>query len=128
LSGSKNTSRKRELEYKNLPDGMGLGDHIQLLQIYEQWRHVGYDFEWCKQHGLQVLVSQTLALYMVPVLHSVSYILFMNLMVESSNQERSMIFAKEVRKQLSAIMQDKVKGTLCGLMFSMLKVTVNRSM
>jgi hypothetical protein len=41
----------------------------------------------------------------------------MNLMVESLNQERSMIFAKEVRKQLSAIMQDKVKGMLkvnCG--------------
>ena len=33
-------------------------------------------------------------------------------MVESLDQARSMIFAKEVRKQLSAIMQDKLKGKL----------------
>ena len=33
-------------------------------------------------------------------------------MVESLDQARSMIFAKEVRKQLSAIMQDKLKGML----------------
>ena len=33
-------------------------------------------------------------------------------MVETVDQARSMIFAKEVRKQLSAIMQDKLKGML----------------
>lgn len=37
----------------DLPDGDGLGDHIQLLQIFEQWDRTDYDMNWCKEHGLQ---------------------------------------------------------------------------
>eukprot|EP01018_Ginkgo_biloba_P031799 Gb_15844 [translate_table: standard] len=51
---SKGASRKRERVDSNLPNGNGLGDHIQLLQIYEKWCQSGYDPHWCKKHGLQV--------------------------------------------------------------------------
>lgn len=54
-----------------------MGDHIQLLQIYDQWHRTRYDIDWCEQHGLQV---------------------------------RSMVFARDVRKQLSGIMQKSTKG------------------
>lgn len=77
-SKSAPTSKKRELEFKDLPDGKGLGDHIQLLQIYEEWQQAGYNYEWCQQHGIQA---------------------------------RSMMFAREVRKQLSGIMQNNQKGS-----------------
>lgn len=67
----KGASKKRERMDSNLPDGNGMGDHVQLLQIYERWHRTGYDPEWCKEHGLQV---------------------------------RPMMFSKDVRQQLSAIM------------------------
>ncbi|MCO5610849.1 hypothetical protein L7F22_065091 [Adiantum nelumboides] len=74
----KSTSHKRDLEFKNLPDGKGLGDHIQLLQIYEEWREDGFSSEWCEQHGIKT---------------------------------RSMMFARDVRKQLSQIVQWESKGS-----------------
>ncbi|KAK2384094.1 RNA helicase family protein [Trifolium repens] len=48
------TEKKRKRPISNLPDGSGLGDHIQLLQIYERWHQTDYDIGWCKDHGLQV--------------------------------------------------------------------------
>ena len=36
------------------PDGCGLGDHIQLLQIFLEWDKNDYDTDWCKDNGLQV--------------------------------------------------------------------------
>nr|KAJ0212315.1 hypothetical protein LSAT_V11C400158240 [Lactuca sativa] len=74
---SKNTDRKRKHPPSDLPDGSGLGDHIQLLQIYELWDEVDYSIDWCKDNNLQV---------------------------------RGMLFAKDVRKQLSQIMQKVAKG------------------
>lgn len=74
----KGAPQKRDLEFKNLPDGKGLGDHIQLLQIYEEWRRDGYSFGWCEQHGVQA---------------------------------RSMMFAREIRRQLSQIMQFDRQGS-----------------
>ncbi|KAH9303077.1 hypothetical protein KI387_014660, partial [Taxus chinensis] len=76
---SKGTSKKRERVDSNLPDGSGMGDHIQLLQIYEQWKQNRYDVEWCKKHGLQV---------------------------------RSLMFAKDVRQQLLALMRKVSKEPL----------------
>ncbi|KAH7439835.1 hypothetical protein KP509_04G078700 [Ceratopteris richardii] len=76
-SPKKSASHKRDLEFKSLPDGMGLGDHIQLLQIYEKWHEDGYNAEWCKEHGVKI---------------------------------RSMMFAREVRRQLSQIMKWEDKG------------------
>lgn len=73
----KSSSQKRDLEFKNLPEGKGLGDHIQLLQIYDEWRRDGYSHEWPEQHGVQA---------------------------------RSLMFAKEIRKQLSQIMPCEDKG------------------
>lgn len=48
--------KKRKHPMPNLPDGSGLGDHIQLLQIYECWDRNDYDIGWCKDNGLQVLL------------------------------------------------------------------------
>lgn len=48
------TEKKRKRPISNLPDGSGLGDHIQLLQIFERWHQTDYDIGWCKDHGLQV--------------------------------------------------------------------------
>ncbi|WJX47067.1 RNA helicase [Trifolium repens] len=73
------TEKKRKRPISNLPDGSGLGDHIQLLQIYERWHQTDYDIGWCKDHGLQV---------------------------------RGMTFARDVRKQLSQIMQKIAKEPL----------------
>lgn len=56
MCSSRGTEKKRKqtpLEF-DLPDGSGLGDHIQLLQIYEQWDQNDYDIGWCKDNGLQV--------------------------------------------------------------------------
>ncbi|KAF8018471.1 hypothetical protein BT93_H3375 [Corymbia citriodora subsp. variegata] len=50
---SKGTEKKRR-HSPDLPDGSGLGDHIQLLQIYEQWDQTDYDIGWCKENNLQV--------------------------------------------------------------------------
>ncbi|XP_030459920.1 probable pre-mRNA-splicing factor ATP-dependent RNA helicase DEAH4 [Syzygium oleosum] len=50
---SKGTEKKRR-HSPDLPDGSGLGDHIQLLQIYEQWDQNDYDIGWCKENNLQV--------------------------------------------------------------------------
>eukprot|EP00899_Mesostigma_viride_P007205 jgi/Mesvir1/16486/Mv10044-RA.1 len=37
-----------------LPDGDGLGDHIMLLQVYQQWEAAGFNPEWCKARSLQI--------------------------------------------------------------------------
>ncbi|KAI3426778.1 RNA helicase [Psidium guajava] len=50
---SKGTEKKRR-HGPDLPDGSGLGDHIQLLQIYEEWGQNDYDIGWCKENNLQV--------------------------------------------------------------------------
>lgn len=50
---SKGTEKKRR-HSADLPDGSGLGDHIQLLQIFEQWDQNDYDIGWCKENNLQV--------------------------------------------------------------------------
>ncbi|GLT86622.1 hypothetical protein SLE2022_047510 [Rubroshorea leprosula] len=76
-SKNKNTEKKRKNPSSDLPDGSGLGDHIQLLQIYECWDQNDYDIGWCKDNDLQV---------------------------------RGMVFVKDVRKQLSQIMQKMAKG------------------
>ncbi|XP_059316444.1 probable pre-mRNA-splicing factor ATP-dependent RNA helicase DEAH4 isoform X1 [Lycium ferocissimum] len=51
---SKSSDKKRKHIPSNLPDGFGLGDHIQLLQIYEQWYQTDYNIDWCKENNLQV--------------------------------------------------------------------------
>ncbi|XP_049352747.1 probable pre-mRNA-splicing factor ATP-dependent RNA helicase DEAH4 [Solanum verrucosum] len=51
---SKSSEKKRRHTLSNLPDGFGLGDHIQLLQIYEQWYQTDYNIDWCKENNLQV--------------------------------------------------------------------------
>ncbi|OIT37263.1 PREDICTED: probable pre-mRNA-splicing factor ATP-dependent RNA helicase DEAH4 isoform X1 [Nicotiana attenuata] len=51
---SKSSEKKRKHTPSNLPDGSGLGDHIQLLQIYEQWYQTDYNIDWCKENNLQV--------------------------------------------------------------------------
>ncbi|CAJ2677598.1 probable pre-mRNA-splicing factor ATP-dependent RNA helicase DEAH4 isoform X1 [Trifolium pratense] len=79
LPGKSKTEKKRKRPISSLPDGSGLGDHIQLLQIYERWHQTDYDIGWCKDHGLQV---------------------------------RGMTFARDVRKQLSQIMQKIAKEPL----------------
>ncbi|KAL0004519.1 hypothetical protein SO802_012080 [Lithocarpus litseifolius] len=76
---SKSTEKKRKHSHLDLPDGSGWGDHIQLLQIFEEWDRTNYDIGWCKDHNLQV---------------------------------RGMLFVKDVRKQLSQIMQKIAKGSL----------------
>nr|XP_043624089.1 probable pre-mRNA-splicing factor ATP-dependent RNA helicase DEAH4 [Erigeron canadensis] len=76
---SKNIDKKRKHHSSELPDGAGLGDHIQLLQIYELWDQIDYSIDWCKDNNLQV---------------------------------RGMLFARDVRKQLSQIMHDIAKGSL----------------
>ncbi|XP_057251447.1 probable pre-mRNA-splicing factor ATP-dependent RNA helicase DEAH4 [Beta vulgaris subsp. vulgaris] len=50
----KGSEKKRKHTPLKLPDGDGLGDHIQLLQIYEFWSETNYDLEWCKEYGLQI--------------------------------------------------------------------------
>ncbi|RYR17019.1 hypothetical protein Ahy_B03g061830 isoform B [Arachis hypogaea] len=79
LPGRSKTEKKRKHPEPNLPDGFGLGDHIQLLQIFECWDQTDYDIGWCKDNGLQV---------------------------------RGMLFVRDVRKQLSQIMQKIAKGPL----------------
>ncbi|KAK6930847.1 DEAD/DEAH box helicase domain [Dillenia turbinata] len=76
---SKGTDKKRKHAPVDLPDGAGLGDHIQLLQIFEYWDQTNYNPQWCKDNDLQV---------------------------------RGMMFVKDVRKQLSQIMQKIAKGSL----------------
>lgn len=51
---SNRTEKKRKHTPRDLPDGSGLGDHIQLLQIYERWDEIDYDVEWCRDNDLQV--------------------------------------------------------------------------
>ncbi|CAO2829439.1 unnamed protein product [Amaranthus hypochondriacus] len=53
-SFARGSEKKRKHTPLKLPDGDGLGDHIQLLQIYESWSETGFDFEWCREHGLQI--------------------------------------------------------------------------
>ncbi|KAJ8569699.1 hypothetical protein K7X08_006276 [Anisodus acutangulus] len=50
----KRSEKKRKHTPPDLPDGFGLGDHIQLLQIYEQWYQTYYNIDWCKENNLQV--------------------------------------------------------------------------
>ncbi|OVA15404.1 Helicase [Macleaya cordata] len=71
--------KKRKHAPSDLPDGSGWGDHIQLLQVYENWDRANYDPRWCTDNALQV---------------------------------RGMMFTKDVRKQLSQIMQKIAKGPL----------------
>ncbi|CAJ1935647.1 unnamed protein product [Sphenostylis stenocarpa] len=54
LPGQRKTEKKRKHSISNLPDGSGLGDHIQLLQIYHCWDQTDFDIGWCKDNGLQV--------------------------------------------------------------------------
>uniref|UniRef100_A0A803M6S3 RNA helicase n=1 Tax=Chenopodium quinoa TaxID=63459 RepID=A0A803M6S3_CHEQI len=53
-SFAKGSEKKRKHTPLKLPDGGGLGDHIQLLHIFELWNETGYDIEWCKEYGLQI--------------------------------------------------------------------------
>ncbi|MCL7022340.1 hypothetical protein MKW94_004448 [Papaver nudicaule] len=76
---SKGTDKKRKQPPSDLPDGSGWGDHIQLLQVYEDWDRANYDPRWCTDNALQV---------------------------------RGMMFTKDVRKQLSQIMQKVSKEPL----------------
>ncbi|PHT68513.1 hypothetical protein T459_28000 [Capsicum annuum] len=76
---SKSSEKRRTHTPSKLPDGFGLGDHIQLLQIYEQWYQIDYNINWCKENNLQVC---------------------------------GMVFVRDVRKQLSQIMQKIAKGSL----------------
>ncbi|KAL3695129.1 hypothetical protein R1sor_008780 [Riccia sorocarpa] len=46
--------KKRPREEGKLPDGRGLGDHIQYLQIYDAWERHDFELEWCKENGLQI--------------------------------------------------------------------------
>ncbi|RZC89521.1 hypothetical protein C5167_027065 [Papaver somniferum] len=71
--------KKRKHAHSVLPDASGWGDHIQLLQVYEDWDQASYDPRWCADNDLQV---------------------------------RGMIFTKDVRKQLSQVMQKIAKGPL----------------
>ncbi|KAL2343445.1 hypothetical protein Fmac_004730 [Flemingia macrophylla] len=79
LPGQRKTEKKRKHTISNLPDGSGLGDHIQLLQIYDCWDQTDFSIGWCKDNGLQV---------------------------------RGMLFVRDVRKQLSQIMQKLSKEPL----------------
>lgn len=45
--------KKRKYSTSKLPDGFGLGDHIQLLQIFEKWDIMDYDTKWCADNDLQ---------------------------------------------------------------------------
>ncbi|KAJ6981380.1 pre-mRNA-splicing factor ATP-dependent RNA helicase PRP1 isoform X3 [Populus alba x Populus x berolinensis] len=76
---SKSNEKKRKHPPPDLPDGSGWGDHVQLLQIFEQWDQNEFDIGWCKDKGLQV---------------------------------RGMKFVKDVRRQLSQLMQKIAKGSL----------------
>lgn len=55
FSYSKSAEKKRKHTPSNLPDGSGLGDHIQFLQIFELWHQTDYNTDWCKENNLQVL-------------------------------------------------------------------------
>ncbi|KAK7368456.1 hypothetical protein VNO80_10482 [Phaseolus coccineus] len=79
LPVQRKTEKKRKHSISNLVDGSGLGDHIQLLHIYQCWDQTDFDIGWCKDNGLQV---------------------------------RGMLFVRDVRKQLSQIMQKISKGPL----------------
>ncbi|KAJ6801817.1 putative pre-mRNA-splicing factor ATP-dependent RNA helicase DEAH4 [Iris pallida] len=74
---SKGKEKKRKASPSRLPDGSGWGDHIQLLQVFEDWDQADYDPNW------------------------LTYICCMI---------RSMMFSKDVRKQLSQIIQKIAKG------------------
>ncbi|XP_011041543.1 PREDICTED: putative pre-mRNA-splicing factor ATP-dependent RNA helicase PRP1 isoform X3 [Populus euphratica] len=76
---SKSNEKKRKHPPPDLPDGSGYGDHVQLLQIFEEWDQNEFDIGWCKDKGLQV---------------------------------RGMMFVKDVRRQLSQLMQKIAKGSL----------------
>ncbi|KAJ6431337.1 hypothetical protein OIU84_018760 [Salix udensis] len=73
----KSNEKKRKHPPPDLPDGSGWGDHVQLLQIFEEWDQNDFDIGWCKDNGLQV---------------------------------RGMMFVKDVRRQLSQLMQKIAKG------------------
>ncbi|KAK4790187.1 hypothetical protein SAY86_017491 [Trapa natans] len=79
LPGRSKHSEKKRKPPPDLPDGSGLGDHIQLLQIYEYWHQIDYHIGWLKDNDLQV---------------------------------RGMLFVRDVRKQLSQIIQKIAKGNL----------------
>ncbi|KAK1403211.1 RNA helicase [Heracleum sosnowskyi] len=51
---SKSNEKKRKQPLPDLPNGSGWGDHIQLLEIFEQWDQTDYSIDWCKDNDLQV--------------------------------------------------------------------------
>ncbi|KAI3880903.1 hypothetical protein MKX03_032728 [Papaver bracteatum] len=51
---SKVIDKKRKHAHSDLPDGSGWGDHIQLLQVYEDWDRARYDPRWCADNDFQV--------------------------------------------------------------------------
>ncbi|KAJ7514129.1 hypothetical protein O6H91_23G029200 [Diphasiastrum complanatum] len=51
-SKTRTTKQKIEVKYE-LPTGNGMGDHVQLLQIYEEWCQSNYSLDWCNNRGLQ---------------------------------------------------------------------------
>lgn len=57
---SKHSEKKRKYP-PDLPDGSGLGDHIQLLQIYEYWHQIDYHIGWLKDNDLQVSAPPSFA-------------------------------------------------------------------
>lgn len=67
---SKGTEKKRKTTSTNLPDGSGWGDHIQLLQIYEEWHQTDYSIEWCKDNNLQAASLALSLLTISPVTYT----------------------------------------------------------
>ncbi|MQL88553.1 hypothetical protein Taro_021123 [Colocasia esculenta] len=51
--GVKGNEKKRKQHVSSLPDGSGWGDHIQLLQVYDNWVQEGYNPNWCKDNDIQ---------------------------------------------------------------------------
>ncbi|EPS69425.1 hypothetical protein M569_05341, partial [Genlisea aurea] len=53
-SHSMSAEKKRKHQPSTLPNGFGLGDHIQLLQIYELWHQIDDKADWCRANNLQM--------------------------------------------------------------------------
>eukprot|EP00898_Chlorokybus_atmophyticus_P006194 jgi/Chlat1/6576/Chrsp45S05942 len=53
--GANNDNFRQQQDRRDpeLPTGSGLGDHIQLLQVYHAWERAGFDNEWCRRMRLQ---------------------------------------------------------------------------
>lgn len=130
FSCSKSSDKKRKHTPSNLPDGSGLGDHIQLLQIFELWHETDYNIGWCKENNLQVLAFDFFYLFCFvfceyPLLQVCSLEILGEINKKSIQemlnklfhnyfnsliQVRGMKFVKDVRKQLCQIIQKIAKG------------------